>query len=412
MKHILMILVIYFAMVLFVDAQSNDVSFPVDDEWHYQENCPTQNVIVSNENDWRGTIIMRGHFGIHGFNAKWETPRVMSFSQSNREHISSSISPDANWYVTVYGSGSCSTQSCTGIYNFAGLIQIHAITHTDPHTVYNLNWSNSELSHHTRYNVSRPTWIDNTHFIYHKVDPAFDDGSGIAVVDTMTGNISEWTSWQIKNVFPINPTRVSPDLQWQVTYEFDNDTDESWIVIQSSKTDEIYRRFATSGMSLLDESTQGLWSPTSDYLLLEQSIDNETDLTQLILYNIAEDRMIPVISAHELSFLVSNFSGFLGYLNWSPSGKYFLTELLKLTENENGRAIQSAGLHLVDIDNRHITNLCQLRARSDITWSQDSTQVAGVYDNQLVIYDIATNQWIQYTDTFLNDYSVVAWQSD
>ncbi len=394
MFRIIVATLISFWVVLNGVAQE-DSPFPIGDVWTYQSACLIDGVELSDHNDWAGTIIMSGYYGYHGYNADWETPRVMSFNRSRpaREFISRSFSFDWNWAVEVYGNRACSrdlSNSCTNTNNQATTLRIRSISATNPHATIDIPSNYLTRAHHTGYDDILPTWLDNYHVVY-------SSGPPYEVIDVRDGSV------EMSNDLPhrlMQPTRLSPNRLYYTAWQRDEITDIGYPVLIDVQTEKVVDRVeAFDNLEWIPETSYGLWSPDSNYLLVLQRLDDDRNL---YLYDRSTNTLTYVLNAHRLGF-----GGFLDYLSWSPNSNYLLLNPYLNTEAQS----LSLGFHLIDVNHHRIIDICW-NGWDGIAWSPDGNHLARIQNDQLTILNLESLEWRIATTPILSNYRIVGWQAD
>lgn len=388
-----------FVFILFVLSHfgmlaQDEAPFPIGDDWTYRSMCSQVDTNLSTDAGWDGTIIMRGHYGYHGYNADWETPRVMSFDRTPNGYVRS-LSPDARWAVEAVGDTECSrdrVNSCSNVNFRARSLRIRAISSTNPHDSIDISNNYLSRSHHTGYDRPQPTWIDQYHIVY-------SSGPPYNVIDIRDGSVETREDLPL---FMVQPSTLSPNHLYRTTRMRDDTNETSDPVIIDAKTDELVERVdIIDNLEWIPEASYGLWSPNSNFLLALKPIDEQREL---YLYDRASGTLRKVLNAHRLSF-----SGFLANIIWSPNSNYlFINPSLA----SDGGGISATGYHVIDIEQRTISPMCWDHRRGGIAWSADGTQLAGILDEQLIILNLETMEWRIVTQPILGNYRVVGWQDN
>ncbi len=82
-----------------------------DTGWPVQERCTGSPTAPPKGWTYNGTILLTGNSGIHGVNAAWETPHILTFLDDN-DLWGGALSPDGQWYASPRG-----TFTITETYN-------------------------------------------------------------------------------------------------------------------------------------------------------------------------------------------------------------------------------------------------------------------------------------------------------
>ncbi len=81
---------------------AQDATDTPDAGWPVEERCVGAPTKPPKGWSYDGTILMTGYAGIHGVNAKWDTPRVLA-KLSDKDVWGGALSPDGKWYASPYG---------------------------------------------------------------------------------------------------------------------------------------------------------------------------------------------------------------------------------------------------------------------------------------------------------------------
>jgi hypothetical protein len=90
------LLLLFFALSPAAAQESPDAGWPIE------ERCIGAPTAPPDDWTYSGTILMTGNSGIHGVNAAWETPHVLTFL-NDTDLWGGALSPDGNWYASPRG---------------------------------------------------------------------------------------------------------------------------------------------------------------------------------------------------------------------------------------------------------------------------------------------------------------------
>ncbi len=343
-----------------------------DTGWPIEERCVGAPTKPPKGWSYDGTILMTGYAGIHGVNAKWDTPRVLIFLDDN-ELWGGSLSPDGKWYASPYG-----TRETTETYN--------TITETHEIHVYNLTQESNPLvikpaeaitfqqTHGSIY------WKDNRQFI-------FGTNDGTNLIDFSTGKKASWN--YLDNIFDGSDHvkfDFSPDWSRVIYYNYDQER-RSFAVIR----DLIYQ----TDFEKLNLRKPVVWKHDSSGFIADISQNlfyGKGDLEEgLALYNKNGDVITSIFKAPD--------GQQFGRLNaaWSSDNRYFAFIAFDYyADNGNWYVSDYARkntLYIADMQNQKIINTC-LPSGVGLAWHPNKNQLVfltpgdGLRD--VMIYDLDT----------------------
>lgn len=301
------------------------------ESWQFKDNCAIQ----ATTDDWvfSGTILATGYGGIHGFNAHWETPRVMARID---RFVEGRLSPDNRWYAVpqervIYAES----------YNHEHVIEAINVYSTFPDdVVFIVDWQNSWLQ---MWGYRELFWLDNEHILYeesedfvHSLDELvtlnpFDDSatSWQAAVDILDGGSGFHREYV---QFP------SPDFTRTVYYG------------------DLYD--VASGDNLIELETSNniaAWRPDSSAFVTE--VANGEAQAALAMFDRDGNAIEIVLDGDPLNLRNPQ------NMQWSSDGRYL------------GLHPRSGTLQVFDFQDREVRDSC-LSSATGFAWSPDATQIA------------------------------------
>lgn len=368
--------------------------------WHLEKRCLTQPETPPDDWTYSGTILTNSEQGIHGYNANWETRRILAYKPNNVQ-LSPPISPDGRTWVTLQGDSWC-TGSCSATTRILNSMTIHDLSASIPQN-YNLDW---EFVTGDRWQESVEgrgipilRWFSPTQFIYVKdLDGLYGGSSGVPVLfDTVTQEIQLYDEANLPPQLE-HFHRISPDGRLEVRTEYDEDYNAYFNLIDIQTNTVITT--LPENLYPLHYSVLEAWSPDSEFFLVTTHLDN---MTNVVLVNREGQILNSVARLEDTWFPID--------VDWSPNSRY----LTIFNYNSFGPGPERPVSLLVDYQDKDVYDLClPLDIEWRTAWSYDSSQLAlqtsDSSDNtgNITIFEPATWDWYiaeENSDTFL-----VGWQ--
>jgi hypothetical protein len=147
----------------------------VGEGWPVEQRCAP---IVAPRDDWQfeGTVIARGWAGLHGMNARFDTPYILAFdSDWLQDFADGSLSPDRRWYAVPHGTSRFVDYPASYLsihYMTVTQLAIYDLVNPDNH--YIMPW---DYQYQARANLvptvfgyfyayKAPVWMDETTLFY------------------------------------------------------------------------------------------------------------------------------------------------------------------------------------------------------------------------------------------------------
>ena len=180
-------------------AQNEGTAEPDLADWSVEERC-IQASTPPDHWTFEGTLLMRGHYGIHAYQAGWDTPQVVVFLQPGNALRGGALSPDGNWYAYPWGEFSVSET-----YNAVTSVRELRVHSTRDERVYSVPTYTEGFQ--TTY--KQAYWLDDDHVLFENWDPSF---AGVVRIGPFEGQIEVWE--QFSSTFDQLPARLYPSPDW------------------------------------------------------------------------------------------------------------------------------------------------------------------------------------------------------
>jgi|GEM_PF-6651630 len=365
----LLILLLLLLTVSITQAQTDTTG----DSWEIIERCIEEPTTPPDDWSYDGTIIMWGHFGLHGIHADWDTPRILAFLPDNAINNGSSLSPDGRYFAyvdTEFLSASNSQSGFGGVVEVKGIIIYDSTENTEP--VYEIPIENSYSVHNRGWSVRQLHWLDENHIVYEVGNEGEQEFNleYVKVIDITTGNQSDWE-------YPVNPLDngffyPSPDLQYAAK-------GSSALTVTSITTNNLLLDYENLNLSSSQIIFAVDWSPASDMAIVTTRTDesniSETSNYLLVGFYINRENTFSIT-------IPGNDSRRMSTLAISPDSRYV--------------AYHYETLRIVDLETQNIFDTCVHDNIDSLIWSSDSTQVAFYQDGAglqpINVYDLERNQ--------------------
>lgn len=370
-----------------------------DTGWPIEQRCIGNPTPPPDDWTYDGTILLTGYAGIHGVNAAWDTPRVLTFL--NEDNLwGGALSPDGNWYASPRGNF-----TITETYN--GITEIWEIRVFPVNGQRDTFYSVPFETEFYQYTHGQVYWRDNEHFLY------FD------LMNPFTGEIQSWTQpdyvWDGE---PDNRSYFSPDWTRQIYYETGNQY--GW---------RIYDIDNNSILDALVLTPPIAWKPDSSGFVA--TINDGADIPDYSLALFDRDGVQGdvIVSAPDREFG-------LFAIDWSANGRYlaFITLPLEYYIVE-GKAYSYGYydfdniLYIADTQQKRIIDTC-MAIGEGLSWSPEAgvSQLAmmppGEGTKDVLILDVEANTLypiaehiVEYNRRIYQGrresyYSIIGWRAD
>ena len=198
MRHLAFIPILF---ALFIVAPLAAQDTPADTGWSVEQRCVGDPTPPPADWTYDGTILLTGYAGIHGVDAAWETPRVLTFL--NEDNLwGGALSPDGSWYASPRG-----YFTITESYN--GITEIHELRVFPVNGQRDTYFSIPYETEFYQYTHGQVYWKDNSQFLY------FD------MMNPFTGVVQAWQQPEyVWDAEPYTRQYFSPDWKRQVFYGY------------------------------------------------------------------------------------------------------------------------------------------------------------------------------------------------
>jgi hypothetical protein len=366
--------------------------------WPIEQRCVGDPTPPPDDWTYDGTILLTGYAGIHGVNAAWDTPRVLTFL--NEDNLwGGALSPDGNWYASPRGNFTI-TESYNGITEIWEIRVFPVNGQRD--SAYSIPYRETFF----QYMHGQVYWKDNENFLY------FD------LINPVTGEIRVWNKPDsVWDAHPHKRSYFAPDWTRQIYYE--NENQPSW-GIYNVENDEI--------LDNLNITPPIAWKPDSS-----EFVATITDGTAMPSYSLAlfdrdgvQDDVI--VSAPEFEFG-------LFAIDWSADGRYLAFITFPFAYYSAERKVYSLAyygfentLYIADTEQKRIINTC-MAVGEGLAWSpvagvsQLAIMPPGEGTKDVLILDIEADTIYPVAQHFVtynrridqgrgSFYSIIGWRAD
>jgi len=373
------------------------------DGWTAEEVCIPLEASPPPE-DWTfdGTILYWGDHGIHGYNADWETTRVLNFLDpvpGATSPAGGSYSPDMMWYALPQGDAYCSV-TCTNYTGIVDYISVYDISGNNPRDRITFEWQNAYYATAGAGGsppAPRPIWIDNSTFLYMYGDGTVDE-TETRIVEPFGEEIFIQAFEREVNLQTTSfNLHTSPDITRNITFQREDDNSWTFALIDLVN-DEVIHSDEDSDLSLIDDdpmTTNTSWSSDSQWFLMRRSDDQ---IRRLILFDRDghEEIVLITLPNPERDPHFYYFETF--HVEWSQDSRY-----VYIAWNESQKDVGSVRATIerhgvFDLEERRFTDFCTLDTSAGMHW-------AGVFwspDNQYLgveMWDWVNNSgWLNILD--------------
>ncbi len=318
-------------------SQAQETTDTPDAGWPVVERCVGEPTKPPKGWSYDGTILMTGYAGIHGVNAKWDTPRVLA-KLSDKDVWGGAISPDGKWYASPYGEV-FRTQS-NNVITDVNQIYVYRLMGNNEKII--VDWSQIESYQMTYAQIY---WRDNENFTYL-------NNENTLLINPFSGKQSIWPEPGF--IYDANDqyrSQFAPDWSRVIYTQPDNETGE--------RIKHLYALPANDLLARLAIEIPVSWKPDSSGFLA--TIVNQESLpstSELVLF----DRYGKLLK--KLTISKERFSGHT--LGWSNDSRYFA--FISFAYSSFETYSPENRLYIADIKEQKIIDTC-LTIGEGMAWS-------------------------------------------
>ncbi len=340
------------ARVSVIDAQ--EATTTPDAGWPVEERCVSAPTKPPKGWSYDGTILMTGYAGIHGVNAKWDTPHILVFLGDN-DLWGGALSPDGKWYASPYGH-----IEVTETYSsFSVIDQVRVFDTTGHSKPYRVDFGG--LFYGTGY--GQIYWQNNEHFLYSQsIVPSQ------VMINPFTSQIDIWDKLDPNyDTYDVR-LRFAPDWS-RVVYDHHNLDYTYQLVLR-----DIRQLTDTQELPIRDPI---IWKPDSTSFIADVSNNANQGMVKpdekLALFD-RNGNLIDTV------FLVPKGQQ-IGRLNtgWSSDGRYFVFITFPYEVYGGMYHLADYGyentLYILDTQEHQVINTC-LKSGIGFAWSPQNHQLA------------------------------------
>lgn len=309
-----------------------------DTGWPIEERCLGKPVQPAPDWTYDGTILMTGNSGIHGVNAAWETPHVLTFLDDS-DLWGGALSPDGMLYASPRGDFTI-TESNNGITEIDEL-RLYSV---DGQRNYTSLPVDRNLYVFFQYTHAQAYWRDNESFIY-----------AYTQFNTVTGEIVDWPTPEFTmDGYPSKRFHFSPDWTRWIFPGYDAPYD--WKVADLTENQVIIT---------LNITTPIAWKPDSTGFVATITDDADIPAFSFVLFDRDGNKIETIFNAPD----GQEFG--LSTLGWSEDSRYFAFSAFDHGVNQN----RYNTLYIADSQNKVIYNTCTAIG-DGLAWSPITNEIA------------------------------------
>ncbi|WP_119069522.1 hypothetical protein [Aggregatilinea lenta] len=398
-------------------AQSGDATEDPSAGWPVEQHCVN---ITPPPAGWTfdGTILMLGDYGIHGYQAGWETPHVLVFLHKSNAVRGGALSPDGNWYAYPWGEFFI-TETYNAITSVSEL-RVHSTRDAREYRV-----ALRAQGYQSAYD--KAVWLDNEHVLFQNMDYENPDTAGLIRITPVSGTIETWTL--LANAVTSLPEYLYPAPDWKAFVA-------------------PYYGYVRSGSTVNYEGNWGLYSfednafaRTADIPLGEAYLPSalawSPDSTQFAAYT--DNNILALFDRNgTITQTIFTFSGEgeavgLDSLQWSSDGRYVTFDLIQDSHYEPGEDLRyvtarsakpgSNHIMIADLQEQKIIDTC-LPVGWGVAWSPETNHLAfvGPGEGQVPLQVFDVNSWEAHTVAYQgvsypyaeyhDDRVMIGWRAD
>jgi hypothetical protein len=342
-----------------------------DSGWRVEERCVGKPIQPAPDWTFDGTILLTGNSGIHGVNAAWETPHVLTFLDYY-DLWGGALSPDGTLYASPRGDF-----TITETYN--------GITEIDELRIYSVDGQRKYVSlpvdrnqyFFSQYTHAQVYWRDNENFVYDHRQ-----------FNVLTGEGEEWpTPDYAYDGYPERRFRIAPDwIRW-IFWGMNSQRDWVWSLADLTRSQFFLETpyigpTAHAGEKSIDNRIIGelnITTPiawTHDSTVFVATITDNADIPtySLVLYDREGNRIEPIFHVPDEQQL-----GWLT-VGWSQDSRYFAFVAFDMYISD-GKAYPGIyhnphnTLYIADTQDKVIYNTC-MAIGDGVAWSSTTDELA------------------------------------
>ena len=352
-----------------------------DAGWPVEERCVSAPTKPPKGWSYDGTILMKGHAGIHGVNAKWDRPHVV-VPLGIKDVQGGALSPDGKWYASPYGR----TDRDPKTYDTITSTQEIRVYSTSSSEKYVINIPAAQFS---QGDYGQIHWRDNNHFAYRTsveqtllIDPFTGKNEPIEALNSLFG---QWLV-SIYSYLSYDWTRV--------VYRQHTPSDGDWHIIDLRNGDE------PKTLSLWYYSIV-VWMPDSSHFVAEVDNPSNSDSWQKLVLFDQDGNFAETLFNTDKKYQIRDKA-------WSSDGRY-----LAFSEDTYVPThVSDRKLYIADFKQHQIIEPC-IKVGVGLAWSPDNSKIAflnmGEGQQPVEIYVLEAEKVYRVA---YHTGSVVGWRAD
>lgn len=349
-------------LMIGVPVYAQEATAEPDTNWQVIEQCVGEPTQPPEGWSYDGTILMTGYAGIHGVNAAWDTPHVLT-QLSDSDVWGGAVSPDGKWYVSPYGQ--VEITSSNNVITTTNEIRIYSLT--DNNASYQIPWESPLVYGGTHVQTY---WRDNENFIYANIE-------GTLMVNPFMGETNEWVEpGMVYDAYAEYRSKFSPDGTRVIYTQQDEMTRElvkHLYVLPSNKL--ITTLPVVYPIAWMPNSTGFIASVTDEKL--------QPPSSELVLFDRDGKFLQNIINSQGSK----QFGAFT--VGWSADSRYFGFITFDYSKHETYSTENR--LYIADMKSQKIIDTCKAIGVG-MAWHPDNHQVAffspGVGLKNVLIFDL------------------------
>jgi hypothetical protein len=374
MKWVYVVIVMVFG-VSFIRAQGETPITP-GEGWTLEQRCVGA---ATTPEGWtfEGTILMTGHYGLHGVSADSGTPYVIAFTGREASFEPAALSPDGSWYARIESKITPYPMINAAIVFVRG-IQVYS-TIDDRFFRIPLN---EQYDVGSRGLFPDLYWHDNSTLVF----------SGTAI-NPFEGSI---TSWDGKIRSSLKPQFFSPDrtlsiLAAEVSWEM------QWGLMDGEQFIQLPLYGFYNGIVV--------WKPDSSLFAAYTTKDDSPNP-----YNPEPDKLVIFNRSGEVTDTLVNLGegvkpSFTNW-DWSEDGRYMAFSIVETDTHHR--------LFIADMSSHRIYDTCVTSSLGGVIFAPDHTHLAYYSPGRghLGLRVLDLEQWQQYTVAYHSNGRLLGWRGD
>lgn len=309
-------------------------------KWSVEERCISKPIVPPQDWSYDGTILMTGYAGIHGVNADWETPHVLTFLNDS-DLWGGALSLDGQWYASPRGDFTI-TETYNGI---TGVDELRVFSvDRDRDYFYSLAVDRAEYVFFG-YTHAQVYWRDNETFLYANTE-----------FSPFRGESTDWpTSEYNFDGQPHQRFYFSPDWTRWIFNGLDEQNHSVWKISDLTQNKILEK---------LDITVPIAWNPDASAFVATITDGQEIPSYSFALFD-RQGNPLETIFAVPVGQQLGLFT-----LGWSPNGRYLAFITFENSFPWNHYSPQNT-LYIADVQNSVIYNTC-VAIGEGLAWSPNS----------------------------------------